>query len=654
MSWMVALAATLALAVPPETPRDAAGWRAQSDALYAQGDHAAALDAALRALELDRRDPWSRYAWVRALAAVDPNAARAALPGLQDPAAIKAMAVEERARLDLATGYLCLDLGAESLATVHFQSVPPATASHHQAQAGLAILAVRRGLAQQALVYFVQARVSGRLEPPLAELEREARFQVVLREFTTARDLRDANAAGKAYSTLDELRPNHPATLRARADLAQLRGDEPARERALRDLLAVDRDAPGAASELVDSLLAQNRPRDALVAARDLAPERLAGDLRLQAIERNWVAHVDAALGGRWRDGQLRHDQLELPQFSIGWSGNRPAIGQLRVTVDGTGPRSSRVPAGEPFGASPMLAAPAPAQQEAGAAASVQWAPRTGLLLELGHTPSSYEVSNLTGAVRLRFDTAGGPWSLGLERQAVADSLLSLAGVIDPVTGRRWGGVARNRAYLAASLGDEARNFFGSVSGSLLTGRGVDDNTQWAGEAGYWQRAASGNGWQASLGGSVRAEAYEDNRSRYTLGHGGYFSPRKLLTVGPTFDLRGRREATSFRFEGGVAWQVVREESSEYFPSDPALQAASGDPHYASDSREGVGGRIAATVEWRMSNRAVAGVRLEGLRGEDFDELRLQFYTRRWEGAITEPLREPAARLAPADSSQMF
>lgn len=654
MNLTVALAATLALAAQAEGPRDAAGWRAQSDALYAQGDHAGALDAAGRALALDRRDPWSRYAWARALAAVDANAARAALPGLQDPAAMEAMAAEERARLDTALGYLCLDLGMESLGTMHFQRVPPGSASHPQAQAGLAILAVRRGHTRQALVYFVQARVSGRLEPPLAELEREARFQVVLHEFTTARDLRDANAAGKAFATLDELRPNHPATLRARADLAGLRGDEPARERALRHLLAVDRDAPGAASDLVDSLLTQNRPRDALLVARDLAPQRLVGDARLQAIERTWVPHLDVALGARWRDGRVRHDHLEMPQLSMAWSGNLPSLGRYRFMAEATAADSDRVPAGEPFGSSAALISPATAQRADGVAALLQWAPRAGLMMELGHTPTSYDVSNVTGAIRFRAITAEGSWNFGLERQAVADSLLSLAGAIDPVTGRDWGGVTRNSAYLSASLGDEDVSFHGSVSGALLVGEGVDDNVQWSGEAGYWQRAASGDSWQASLGGSVRASGYDDDRSHFTLGHGGYFSPKKFLALGPTFDLSGRRDGTRFRLEGGVAWQVVREHSSEYFPLDPQRQAASGDPRYPADSREGVGARIAASVEWRVSERAMAGVRLEGARGEDFDEVRLQVYTRRWDGAITQPLRDMPAAVLPPGPSQLF
>ncbi len=654
MSLTVALVATLALAAQTDEPRDAAGWRAQSDAAYARGDHAAALVAAQRALALDRREPWSRYAWARALATVEPQAARAALPGLQDPERLSAMPAEERARLETALGYLCLDLGMEPLATMHFQTVPAGLVSHPQAQAGLAILAVRRGHTRQALVYFVAARVAGRLDPSLAELEREARYEVVLHEFTTARDLRDANAAGRAYAELDEMRPSHPATLRARADLARLRGDAPARERALRDLLAIDRQAPGAASELVDTLLEQERPWDALVVARDLAPQRLAGDARLQAIERRWVAHFDAALGGMWREGRTRHDRLELPQLHLAWTGSSPRMGCFRIAAEVSAPESDTVPAGAPFGNAVALATAAAQQQDEGATASFAWAPHNHLAVELGHTPTSYQVSNFTGA--LRFHVAGGevPWNFGLERQAVADSLLSLAGAIDPVTGRDWGGVTRNRAYLSGSVANGELRLYGSVAHAQFVGQGVDGNSEWEGEAGFWQRAASGTGWLARIGGNVRAIGFDDNRSYFTLGHGGYFSPQKFLSVGPSFDLTGQRAAASFRFEGGLAWQVVREHGSEFFPDDPVRQAANGDPRHAGDSREGVGARIAATVEWRLSNRAVAGVRLEGISGEDREQVRLQVYTRRWGAPVTEPLHEAPPLLLPGGIDRVF
>src|SRR5688572_11754944 len=150
MGLTVALIATLTLAASAPVPQDAAGWRARSEALYAQGDFPGALGAAERARQLAPSDPWARYAWVRAMSAVDPDAARREMPGIEDSEALKAFSDDERARFDTAIGYLCLDLGIEPLAALHFGEVPASASSHPQAQAGLAILAVRRGNARVA------------------------------------------------------------------------------------------------------------------------------------------------------------------------------------------------------------------------------------------------------------------------------------------------------------------------------------------------------------------------------------------------------------------------------------------------------------------------------------------------------------------------
>jgi len=645
MGLNVALIATLALAASAPGPEDAAGWRARSESLYAQGDYGGALEAAERARQLEPTDPWVRYAWVRALAAVDPDAARRAMTGVDSDAALKAFPDDERARFETALGYLCLDLGIEPLAALHFGEVPASSASHPQAQAGLAILAVRRGNARVALEHFDAARATVRQDPSLAELERNTRYDVVLHQFATARDLRDANAAGRAYSVLDELRPSHPATLQARADLANLRGDMPARERALRDLLNVDPKAAGAASELADTLLAMNRPYDAYDVARRMAPERLAHDATLQAVEREWIPHFELALDGAWRNGQTGHDRFDLPGVRIAWSGSNSNWGRLRLLAEATYPESDRVPAGEPFGTFVALPALSESQSDKGIGGLVQWAPRNGLLLEAGTTPTSFEISNLVGALRLRFESPSGALSMGVDRTPVDDSLLAYAGTVDPLSGRTWGGVIRDRAYLGGRFGDDAMTLYGAFSAANVDGLRVDSNTEWRADAGFVHRAASGAGWVARIGGTVEALAYSANRSHFTLGHGGYFSPEKFLSVGPVFEFEGRRDERSFRIEGGVAWQEVREESSEFFPTDAALQAASGDPRYPGDSRDGLGLRLAASVEWRVTARAVAGVRLEGMRGEDADEVRLQVYTRRWDHSVSDPVQQPPVPL---------
>lgn len=653
MGLTVALIATIALAAPAQTPLDGAGWRAQAEALFTRGEFRGSLAAAERARQLDPSDPWARYAWVRALAAIDADSARRAMPGMLDPQGLTAMPDEERARLETAFGYLCLDLGIEPLAATYFNAVPPGSASHASAQAGLAILAVRRGNSRQALVHFVAARATIRQDPSLAELERDARYEVVLREFTTARDLRDANAAGRAYSVLDELRPNHPSTLQARADLAALRGDAAARERALRELLAVDSQSPGAAGQLTDTLLELNRPYDAYVVARDLAPERLAADPGLQAIERDWVPHGEAALDWRWRRGQTDHDRLQLPRVQLAWQTSHAGWGRLRFVADASSPGSDRVPAGEPFGSSVALAQPSATQSDQGIGGLVQWSPRSGFELELGTTPTAFEVANVLGALRIRTQSEEGTWIGGVERTAVEDSLLSYAGTRDPVDGKDWGGVVRNRAYFGGRVADEALELFGLVAGSILDGRRVDGNSEWRADAGFLRRVASGDGWVARVGGGLGARGFSANRGHFTLGHGGYFSPNRFLTVGPVFELAARRGDRSLFVEGAVEWQEVRESASDFFPEDPALQAASGDPRYAADERDGIGLRLAASFEWRITERAVAGIRLEGVHGEDADLVRLQVYARRWNQAISDPVQQPPLPLR-AGEARLF
>jgi hypothetical protein len=296
---------------------------------------------------------------------------------------------------------------------------------------------------------------------------------------------------------------------------------------------------------------------------------------------------------------------------------------------------------GEPFGTSVALPAFSDPQSAKGVGGLIQWMPRNGFQFELGATPTSFEVSNVVGALRIRRESATGALFAGVDREAVEDSFLSYAGTVDPVSGASWGGVARNRAYVGGRVGTDAFSVYGAVSGALLDGENVDDNSEWRGDAAFLQRAASGDTWVVRLGGILELVGYGSNRSQFTLGHGGYFSPDRFLSVGPAFDLAGRRGDRSFRLEGSVVWQEVREDSSPYFPTDAALQEASGNLRYPGDSRDGLGLRIAASMEWRVTERAVAGVRLIGVRGEDADEVRLQVYARRWDHGVSDPVQQP-------------
>ncbi len=650
MSPTIFLVATMLFAGSAGDPVDAAEWRARSDEHFHAGRLMESLEAARQARAMDDGNPWSRFAWIRALAATDAEAARREFPAfLVEP---RGLLEAERAILSNALGYLALDLGENAAAHTHFERVPAGSAQQAEAQAGLAIVAARSGNPALALNLLEATRVNGQLPVQWQSFERELRFAVAQREFSDAREWRNANAAGRALATLDELRPTDPVTLRARADLAALRDDPSARERALRDLLAAQPAADGAASELIDTLLVLRRPSEALVVARSQARDRLAGDIALQALERQWTPLIETGLSYRQRRGETGLEQLRNPGAQIAMILTGDRFGRLRVGAETIELRTGAVASGVPYGGSTSLAAALPAHTASGVTGLLHWTPSPGLVFELGHSPDGFAVDNIYGALRWHNDLRGSPLSLGFERMPVTDSQLSFSGVTDPVTGQEFGGVVRNRVYLDGKWGDAQSGFYGRLSSSLLDGQHVEDNSQWEAGLGYWRRAASGEGWVASIGANLSAFGYADNLSRFTLGHGGYFSPRRFVSVGPTIDVQGQGDSTSFRIEGGLAWQQVHEEAVAFFPEDPARQAMSGDPYFDGGERDGLGARVAATFEWRISPTAVAGLRLEGLHGEDYEEIRLQVYARGWKEPVTDPVRRPPQAVLPAVFSE--
>ena len=507
-----------------------------------------------------------------------PRAARC--PASQDPEALKAFPEEDRARLETALGYLCLDLGIEPLAAMYFERSPGLDREPSaRRRPGLAILAVRRGNSRQALVHFDAARATVRQDPSLAELERDTRYDVVLHEFATARDLRDANAAGRAYSVLDELRPSHPATLQARADLAQParrharartraarpagRGPEGARRREPARRHAARAESP------VRRL--RRRARHGAGAARRATP----ACRRSSATGSRTSRSPSTAAGAT---AQTDHDRLGSAAAcrSPGPAALRTGAGS-GVLAEAAYPESDRVPGRRAVRHFRRAAGARPIRSPTRASAGlVQWAPRNGLVARARHDADLVrgQQPHRSAALPVRVRRTA-PWACGVDRTPVEDSLLSYAGTVDPLSGRTWGGVVRNRAYLGGNFGDDDFDAVRPRSPPpTLDGHRVDNNTEWRADAGFLQRAASGTGLGRARrrhGRGPRLFAPTGRTSR--SGTAATSARSKFLSVGPVFELAGRREDRSFRLEGGVAWQEVREESSDFFPTDAALQA---------------------------------------------------------------------------------
>ena len=367
----------------------------------------------------------------------------------------------------------------------------------------------------------------------------------------------------------------------------------------------------------------------------------------LQAIEREWIPHFEVALDGGWRNGQTDHDRLDLPGVQIAWSGSNARWGRAaaagRGRLPGVRPRSRRRAVRDVRRAAGAVRARSPTRESAG---SCNGPRATGSSLELGTTPTSFEVSNLVGGLRFRFDSESGALSVGIDRTAVEDSLLSYAGTVDPVSGRTWGGVIRDRAYLGGRVGDDAFTLYGAIAGlerrrasggqqhGMARRRGLPASRRVGRGLG---RARRRRGRGARLFGQPVALHARDTAATSAR--------RNSCRSGRFSRWRGATTSAASASRAASPGRKSAKRAATFSRRMPHLQAASGDPRYPGDSRDGIGLRLAASMEWRVTARAVAGVRLEGVRGEDADEVRLQVYARRWDHSVTDPVQQPPVPL---------
>jgi tetratricopeptide (TPR) repeat protein len=199
---------------------------------------------------------------------------------------------------------------------------------------------------------------------------------------------------------------------------------------------------------------------------------------------------------------------------------------------------------------------------------------------EVGATPVEGEVSatwqGRLGAARLN---AGSGWSLDAVRVPVEESILSWTGARGrvEVDGSpvdlpfSWGRVTRNGVDANGYLGVSDR---WTLSGDLKVGdyRGHNVESNFGGQFyGLAERRLDGEG-DAGLwaGPYVYLSGFEDNRSKFAPGHGGYFSPSWLAGAG--IAARWRRGSTErpwyFEARGSAGYQRHEEDATDLIPDD--------------------------------------------------------------------------------------
>ena len=187
----------------------------------------------------------------------------------------------------------------------------------------------------------------------------------------------------------------------------------------------------------------------------------------------------------------------------------------------------------------------------------------------IGLTPTGGAVSSApVGNLGVLKQTGRGNWRAEAFSDPVRESILSYTGIVDPYTGQSWGRVRRTGALVGGYTAISER---WGAGGQLRVMHLGGDNVAGNEGATLNLSLARNLGLRGfdyfSIGPDLTYDTYRRNLSHFTIGHGGYFSPESLLSVGLSAHFL-TLEARQFSIKGDASIGLFdkREAASPCFP----------------------------------------------------------------------------------------
>jgi tetratricopeptide (TPR) repeat protein len=556
-------------AAAPDPAALAREQRTQANALLAQGQEAAAFEALEKAVRLDPRFPWARLDLARLQhQRGDSAAGRATID-----TGLAAAPDDPEMAYAAALYYAGIDADAEARAIL-------GRIGRERWSDGMQRLDTRLRVA--ALLAAARARAGSR---------DAAGARAALREATSLAP-EDASvlvrAGWTAQSIGDYSRSRHYFEDAARAARASAEADEETAARRGIDYLESLRQG-----FVTSGFEFSNKPGESGISRFER---------RIVPVELRWALDYDRYLFAHADHLDLSAGRLDLADFA-----RAAQYGQI-LAAGPPGPGGSQRP-----GASGVM--PGIGYRDR------HWR------LDAGHLPGSFPVSYAVGGMRYETRALGIDWNVELARRAVTSTLISFAGVRDPASGERWGGVHRTGLTLGASGSLDDRDAYARLGVYSLAGRNVLDNTESELRAGYdWYRDARDT-TRLTLGTTLTVWRFTHNQRFQTFGHGGYYSPQSYVSLALPAQWSGTRGPWSWRTRAAVAWSTTREDAAPYHPTDAALQAAAAAqaatnglaaPVYRGGHGGGLSLSASGGVEYRINGAWIIGARFELDRSEDY------------------------------------
>ena len=223
------------------------------------------------------------------------------------------------------------------------------------------------------------------------------------------------------------------------------------------------------------------------------------------------------------------------------------------------------------------------------------------------------------GAILLERREVGRRLSLELFSKPRTDSLLSYAGVDDPGGSGAYGRVIETGLEVSGlqQLGGPW-SIDGRLGLSVLDGENVDDNRRVTfGTSLIYELGLDGFDY-FTIGPRYAFEMNEENLSRFTFGHGGYFSPQSLhrLSLGAAFQTDDG-DRFVLRGSGGIGWQITDEDTTVQYPLE------SGDDRgQTTGGSQNSGLAVQAQLDgvYRLTDHVAVGFRTDTILSGEFQE----------------------------------
>jgi tetratricopeptide (TPR) repeat protein len=274
-------------------------------------------------------------------------------------------------------------------------------------------------------------------------------------------------------------------------------------------------------------------------------------------------------------------------------------------------------------------AIPLGSQDESGLGVEINYQ-RDSVHLDIGSTPFGFEMKNLVGGISLAPKISNNTeLRLIAQRRAVTDSLLSYAGVEDPVTGDRWGAVTRSGFTLGFAFDNEDLGFYGDAGAYYYEGNHVKSNQAMQVNMGAYLRPINKNQRVLQTGVNIGYSSFSENLSKFTYGHGGYFSPQSYVSLAFPLSYSEQYKKLYWRAGGALGFQSYSSDSAAYFPTLANDQrwldilADTGtilESRYASESKSGFGMNLGLDIRYALSEALTIGTRVSYDTFGDYSE----------------------------------